>query len=151
MDTSDSSSPQRQVYYLDELDKILGISSVPQFDAAAARKRRVAEENKESSRPNKAPRKLSEFATFNKHRIERPDPQPDIAYVFLSDEQKTIAKMVSEGHSVFFTGSAGMFFCDPSSTLYLMSSRQVLGSLFCFAISFAISKRNFQTMKWQSE
>lgn len=137
MDTSDSSL-QPQVIYLDDLDKILGISSFPQFDAAAARKRRIAEENNENSRPNKAPRKLAEFATFNKHRNERLDAQPYIAYVFLSDEQKTIAEMVSEGHSVFFTGSAGMFFCDPSFTPLLMSSRQALGSLFCFAISFAI-------------
>ena len=35
--------------------------------------------------------------------------KPKVASVFLSQEQKTILKLVEEGESVFYTGSAGKF------------------------------------------
>ncbi len=109
------SSPKKEVYYLEDLDRLLGVNPFPQLDAAAARKRRNAEAEKHAT---KVPRTLTEFAS-SKKRSETSKTQPKIAPVFLSDEQKAIAKLVSEGHNVFFTGSAGELFSDPSSFFLL--------------------------------
>lgn len=101
--------PILKVTYLEDDKGAWGGNTFFLPDAAAARKRRREDMKGERGRTKKVQRTLPQSAPSCKSREEAKPPE-DFAAVFLSPEQRGICELVSEGYSIFFTGSAGEIF-----------------------------------------
>jgi len=78
-----------------------------------------------------------------------PSEPKKIAPVFLSQEQTKLLKLVQNGESVFYTGSAGMF--DGCDSVPPYRVQQELESLFCFVRLSRHCAKNTQRLQmlWQ--